>query len=120
MSGSLRFVAGRPLKSQVIIRRPQNIKIHPRAHNAEDDALAASNAQASGSSMTLDESVVPTFHQGTASDDPPDEMARIRTLLRPPPIPGVEDWGIPPPSTEPCDPTIEVIFHSYALFHMTA
>ncbi|KIY47843.1 HCNGP-domain-containing protein, partial [Fistulina hepatica ATCC 64428] len=36
-----------------------------------------------------------------------DELLRIRALLRPPPIPGVEDWGIPPASTAPCDPAIE-------------
>jgi len=36
-----------------------------------------------------------------------DELARIRELLRPPPIPGVVDWGIPAESTAPCDPAIE-------------
>jgi HCNGP-like protein len=33
---------------------------------------------------------------------------KIRDLLRPPPIPGVLDWGIPAASVEPCDPAIEV------------
>jgi len=45
-----------------------------------------------------------------AEDDAPvapvDELARIRQLLRPPPIPGVEDWGIPPESKQSCDPAI--------------
>ncbi|KAF9456006.1 HCNGP-like protein-domain-containing protein [Collybia nuda] len=45
--------------------------------------------------------------QQTASEEPQDEMIRLRAILCPPPIPGVEDWGIPPPSTEPCDPVIE-------------
>ncbi|OCH87608.1 hypothetical protein OBBRIDRAFT_796054 [Obba rivulosa] len=36
-----------------------------------------------------------------------DELTRIRSLLRPPPIPGTEDWGIPPPSMDPPDPVIE-------------
>jgi len=35
------------------------------------------------------------------------EMALIRQLLKPPPIDGKEEWGIPPESTEPCDPTVE-------------
>ncbi|KAF9225769.1 HCNGP-domain-containing protein, partial [Gyrodon lividus] len=35
------------------------------------------------------------------------ELARIRELLRPPPILGVLDWGIPAESTAPCDPVIE-------------
>jgi hypothetical protein len=32
----------------------------------------------------------------------------IRSLLCPPPIPGVDDWGIPPASQNPCDPGVEV------------
>ncbi|KAF9517503.1 hypothetical protein BS47DRAFT_1290942 [Hydnum rufescens UP504] len=31
----------------------------------------------------------------------------IKELLRPPAIPGVEDYGIPSPSTNPCDPALE-------------
>lgn len=41
------------------------------------------------------------------SEEPQDELSRIRGLLRPPPIPERVDWGIPPESTEPCDPAIE-------------
>lgn len=33
----------------------------------------------------------------------------IRDLLRPPPVPGVSDWGIPPASAELCEPAIEVL-----------
>jgi len=36
-----------------------------------------------------------------------DEIASIRALLRPPSIPGVEDWGIPPAPSAPCDPDLE-------------
>jgi len=39
---------------------------------------------------------------------------KIRDLLRPPPIPGVLDWGIPAVATEPCDPAIEA---KLAQFH---
>jgi len=35
------------------------------------------------------------------------EMALIRQLLKPPPIEGKEDWGIPPESGDPCDPAVE-------------
>ncbi|KAF8068923.1 hypothetical protein FPV67DRAFT_1097217 [Lyophyllum atratum] len=38
-----------------------------------------------------------------AAQQAQDELARIRALIQPPPIPGVEDWGIPPASTEPPD-----------------
>ncbi|KAI0322875.1 HCNGP-like protein-domain-containing protein [Amylostereum chailletii] len=44
-----------------------------------------------------------------------DILVEVRKLLRPPPIPGIEDWGIPPPSNEPCDPTIET---KLAQFHV--
>ncbi|KZT72853.1 HCNGP-domain-containing protein [Daedalea quercina L-15889] len=43
--------------------------------------------------------------QGEGEED--DELARIQRLLRPPEIPGVEDWGIPPPPSTPCDPALE-------------
>ncbi|KAG9025604.1 hypothetical protein FRB95_009967 [Tulasnella sp. JGI-2019a] len=46
---------------------------------------------------------------------PTEEAARIRQLLRPPPIKGVEEWGIPAePEGVTCDPTLEakvVQFH---------
>lgn len=45
---------------------------------------------------------------------PSDELIRIRQLLRPPEIVGTADWGIPPASTEPCDPAIET---KLAQFH---
>ncbi|CAE6453764.1 unnamed protein product [Rhizoctonia solani] len=32
-----------------------------------------------------------------------DDLAQIRALLQPPPIPGVENFGIPPPSEDPID-----------------
>ncbi|KAG8745385.1 hypothetical protein FRC10_008244 [Ceratobasidium sp. 414] len=34
------------------------------------------------------------------------ELAQIRALLQPPPIPGVEDFGIPPPSENKVDPEL--------------
>ncbi|KAF8623195.1 hypothetical protein AX17_007518 [Amanita inopinata Kibby_2008] len=44
--------------------------------------------------------------QTNAAQEPIDELARISQLLRPPPIPGVKDWGIPPESQKPRDPAI--------------
>jgi len=100
--------AGRQPKSQVVIRRPPPMKSHPRAHISDDiveDPRIATNAQAGSSTLSND--AIPSTDQRAATDDPPDELTRIRSLLRPPPIPGLEDWGIPPQSTEPCDPVIE-------------
>ncbi|KAF7360112.1 HCNGP-domain-containing protein [Mycena venus] len=93
-------------KSQVIIRRPATqLKSHPRAviadeildappkrvNEAEASISGTQNAVASSSSLA----------------DPQDELTRIRALLKPAPIPGVDDWGIPPASTEPCDPALQ-------------
>lgn len=36
------------------------------------------------------------------------DLARIRALIQPEPILGLENWGIPEASKEPCDPNIEV------------
>ena len=49
-------------------------------------------------------------------EQPDDELARIRQLLRPPEIPGVADWGIPPPSSTACDPALEVRTQYPSLF----
>ncbi|KAH8108624.1 HCNGP-domain-containing protein, partial [Phellopilus nigrolimitatus] len=43
-----------------------------------------------------------------------DELTRIRALLRPPSIPGMLDWGIPPEPDEECDPELEA---KLAKFH---
>ncbi|KAL5522356.1 hypothetical protein ACEPAG_8372 [Sanghuangporus baumii] len=45
----------------------------------------------------------------TSSERQVDELARIRTLLRPPPIPGIDDWDIPSVPNEDdddCDPAL--------------
>ena len=44
----------------------------------------------------------------TAVDDQQQTDAHSRYLLRPPPIPGVVDWGIPPEQEGVCDTVIEV------------
>ncbi|KAF9648375.1 HCNGP-domain-containing protein [Thelephora ganbajun] len=43
-------------------------------------------------------------------------LGKIRSLLCPPPIPGVDDWGIPPESQKPCDPHVaEKLKHFHTL-----
>ena len=84
------------------------MKNHPRAHLSDDLAgnlPANANPQASGPSAISNDAT--TSSERVATEDPPDELARIRLLLRPPQIPGLDDWGIPPESTAPCDPVIE-------------
>jgi hypothetical protein len=43
-----------------------------------------------------------------SDDDAPDELALVRMRLRPPPIPGVTDWGIPPAPEGKTNPEVEV------------
>lgn len=44
--------------------------------------------------------------------EPQDELSRIRTLLQPPPIPDVVDWGIPEECALACDPALQVCIES--------
>ncbi|KAH9994712.1 HCNGP-like protein-domain-containing protein [Russula vinacea] len=97
-------------KSQIVIRRPVHSKPHPRSRLTEDTEApspspSATQAEASSSS---------TLSEDRLSDLSSNELTKIRDLLRPPPIPGVLDWGIPAVSTEPCDPAIEA---KLAQFH---
>jgi len=90
-----------------VIRRPPQTKSRPRAHISDDiaeDPQPNTNAQASSSSPSLDYA---SSQQVPTNVAIPDELSRVRSLLWPPPIPGLEDWGIPPPSTQPCDAAIE-------------
>ncbi|KAJ3560571.1 hypothetical protein NP233_g10751 [Leucocoprinus birnbaumii] len=111
----------RSTKSQIIIKRPSNIhKNHPRAHLSEQ-AKGNTSSEAYSRSQSLphghlsQERRVTESHPEQRIPDPErtlvrteeDDIDRIRALLRPPPIPGVEDWGIPSPSNEPCDPAIK-------------
>jgi len=43
-----------------------------------------------------------------ADSDGSGSLGKIRSMLYPPPIPDVDDWGIPPESQKPCDPQVEV------------
>ncbi|KAG5640344.1 hypothetical protein DXG03_009142 [Asterophora parasitica] len=94
-------------KAQVIIRKPPAaaLKHTTRAHISDEitqdlkPTPTIDQPRMSASPMDLDTSPPDT-------ERPADELSRIRVLLRPPPIPGLEDWGIPPASTEPPDPAI--------------
>lgn len=93
-------------KSQVIIRRPTLLKSHPRAHISDD--IVEDNTRSEGhASKSYTELPPISSPSRPSSEEPADELSRVRALLRPPPIPGMQDWGIPPLSTEPLNPAIE-------------
>ncbi|KAJ6591727.1 HCNGP-like protein-domain-containing protein [Mycena vulgaris] len=95
-------------KSQIIIRRPAaQLKSHPRAV-ISDEVLDPSEKREEAQASTS------TAVASSSHADPQDELTRIRALLRPAPIPGEDDWGIPPEPTTPCDPAIQT---KLAQFH---
>lgn len=90
-------------KPAIIIRRHAPAKPHPRARLPEDIAESAGPSTSPHAQSQEDNRSVSELPEEST-----DELARIRHLLRPPPIPGVQDWGIPPEPTEPCDEGIKV------------
>lgn len=100
--------ARRGQKSQVIIRRhPTTHKGHPRAHISEQITPDSRPISRNGGHTSLSASETPSGSNAT-SEEPQDEISLIRSLLFPPMIPGVEDWGIPPESAAPPDPALVV------------
>ncbi|KAJ6561267.1 HCNGP-like protein-domain-containing protein [Mycena sp. CBHHK59/15] len=114
-TSALNAFADSTRKAQVIIRRPAApLKNRPRTVIA-DEVLAKDAVPAPASPTRQQQQNAEASSSSSSSvRDPQDELTRIRELLRPPPIPGVADWGIPPGSTEPCDPAIQT---KLAQFH---
>ncbi|KAJ3481989.1 hypothetical protein NLI96_g7282 [Meripilus lineatus] len=93
-----------PSKAQIVIRRPVHSKPRPRPR-FEDGTESVSNLSQAPSSD------FPALLGALSTDDPlepPDEVVHIRSLLKPPSIPELDNWGIPPESEGKCDPSIEV------------
>src|SRR5688572_25926535 len=90
-----------------VIRRPPAHKPTRRAH-LSSDVLAGDQ---SPKIDTLREDDGPTMSEPSSSGQSPvqsETLSTIRALLKPPPIPDVENWGIPPGSAEEPDPTLQV------------
>jgi len=114
------FSARRTLKSQVIIKRPSNShrNQHPRTHTSDDPP---GFHRPIGTEPPLPESTPAEEDPVNAPDEGPqppfqEEMLRIRQLLKPPPILDVEDWGIPPESSNECDATLRVWYYTMLSF----
>ncbi|KAI0349869.1 HCNGP-domain-containing protein, partial [Trametes cingulata] len=93
-------------KPAVIIRRHAPAKPHLRTRLPEDDPAEEPGPSVPSSSRAVSQDPAASSTASLAQD-PSDELTCIRQLLRPPPIPGVEDWGIPPEPTTPCDEAIK-------------
>ena len=97
--------SSRHSKARVLIKGPPPLKSHPRAH-VSGDMADKPPIDAEGTSGPSGEST--SAGQPSRSEEPLDEITQIRALLKPPLIPGVENWGVPPESSEACDPAIQV------------
>ncbi|KAG0706896.1 HCNGP-like protein-domain-containing protein [Suillus ampliporus] len=100
-------------KSQVIIRRPVQQRCHPRAH-VSDDILGSTESLRTCSPTSVPDALPNMEQVETGSPEDADEISHLRQILRPPSIPGVIDWGIPPASSSPYDPAIQT---KLAQFH---
>ncbi|KAI5888487.1 HCNGP-domain-containing protein [Schizophyllum commune H4-8] len=104
-SGAHTSPEARRKTTQVIIRKPAKPKNHNLRRDPADEIIADPNPPAAQKSATPEQAAGPS--QASGETQPTDELTRIRELLQPPPIPGVADWGIPPASSDPCDPALE-------------
>ncbi|SJL11429.1 uncharacterized protein ARMOST_14832 [Armillaria ostoyae] len=85
-------------------------KSHPRAHLSEDiiEPATTTAIPEPSSNASQEASSSQTTH------DPENDLSLVRSILRPSPLAGLDDWGIPPEPTGPCDPAIET---KLAQFH---
>jgi hypothetical protein len=97
----------------IIIRRPAHgpSRTSLRTHQGSNDAREMDVDDAKQTSVSDDGTMFSTpadLDEEVADDDGSGGLGKIRSVLFPPPIPDVGDWGIPPESQEPCDPDVEV------------
>jgi hypothetical protein len=121
-NGTLVVKKPRPSAPVVIrraARRPNTTRTHAVTETEEPEAVAEAqtHAQTTQSTVATPTSIMPPesdqHHEGGNAlgherQNTSEELARIRWLLRPLPIPGVENWGIPPEVEGPCDAEVEV------------
>ena len=88
----------------MVIRRPAHLKTHPRARVSDD--IVNEPLPAESPPLETEEDLETQPEDASSSDV--DEIVRLREFFRPPPIPGLVDWGIPPEPKTQYDPTIDV------------
>ncbi|KAJ4473581.1 HCNGP-domain-containing protein [Lentinula aciculospora] len=99
-------------KSKIIIKRLKTSQ-RPKGHVSIESAQPTlTSTLPIASTPGADSALTPTSSAAaaqTSSTPEPDDihLARIYTLLRPPPISGLADWGIPPEVESTCDPELE-------------
>ncbi|KAF9528648.1 HCNGP-like protein-domain-containing protein [Crepidotus variabilis] len=97
--------ARRPPKSQIIIKKLANSHRlqNPRAHLPEGPSGDASSGEPNDLAQMSISPTAPTLSSSNEST----ELSRLRELLRPPAVPELSDWGIPPDSSNKCDSSLQ-------------
>jgi len=92
----------------------------PRHHSLDSEETTSKGPQPGPSSYTPESYAQavqgvnkPPNYDGIEAADEQDEATLIRSLLRPPPINGVTDWGIPPETSDPVDPALAAKFEQF-------
>ncbi len=78
---------------------------------SNDQHLRSRDATSAAADTTATSLQPDSWHlqaQNGVQVDEGDELSSIRALLRPPAIPGLPDWGIPPNKIGPYDQALEV------------
>ncbi|CDO76929.1 hypothetical protein BN946_scf185006.g11 [Trametes cinnabarina] len=94
-------------KPAVIIRRHAPAKPHLRTRVPDDARDEAGSSNPAVPRRSASQEVTGSAAGAAYEEEASDELARVRQLLHPPPIPGVVDWGIPPEPETPCDEAIK-------------
>ena len=92
----------------------EDMDLNWRSDSQSSTPVRRAPAQAGSSTPLARGDMNASTSQDEESSD--EQMRRLRELLIPPPIEGLVDWGIPPATTEPCDPALEVCLHK-TLYH---
>lgn len=90
----------------------------PRHHSPEaqvnpDASLPAEPSEPIVPCYPYEEPIAGPSHPVDLDGPDQDEITRIRRLLKPPAIKGLIDWGIPPETSEPCDPALVAKFEQF-------
>ncbi|KAJ3989289.1 HCNGP-like protein-domain-containing protein [Lentinula detonsa] len=99
-------------KSQIIIKRPKTSQ-RPKGHVSIETAQPVPTTSVTPNDDSTPTSSVVTAQTSLIPEADDVHLARIRALLRPPPIPGLSEWGIPPEVESNCDPELEAKLNQF-------
>ena len=87
----------------------ENMNLDSRLNSQSNTPARLPPTEAGGSTPLARGDMKASTSQGEGDDE--EQLQRLREILMPPPIEGLVDWGIPPATTKPCDPALEVCLY---------